>query len=285
MIICLKDSVGNWVNDVGALKSMTKGFFMTLYFEGFSPKPFPIFGGFLVIDDTLWSRVYALLTEEEIRSTLFAMGGLKALGSDGIHGLFFQNKWSVVGKSLCQLVSSIFEQPDLVKDINQTFVSLIPRVDSPESLRQFRPINLCNVAYKMVTKIIASRFRLLMPQLIAPTQCAFIKGRQGVNNVIIAQEVVHRMRNKIGKKGLMAIKIDLEKAYDKLDWSFIIDSLKAVGVRTHFIELIWQCISSSSMNILGNRECTGESIPSRGIRQGDPLSLIFLCYAWRGFLI
>ena len=278
-IVTLKDSVGNWVTDVEALKSMTKDFFKTLYCEDFSPEPFPISGGFPVVEDDLWSRVYAPLTEDEIRGTLFAMGGLKAPGPDGIHALFFKNKWSVVGKSLCQLVSSIFEQPALVKDINQTFVSLIPKVDSPDTLRQFRPISLCNVAYKMVTKIIASRFRLLMPQVIAPTQCAFIKGRQGANNVIIAQEVVHRMRNKTGKKGLMAIKIDLEKAYDKLDWSFIIDSLKDVGVTNHFIELIWQCISSSSMNILWNGECTGEFTPSRGIRQGDPLSpyLFVLC--------
>ena len=87
---------------------------------------------------------------------------------------------------MCNLVFSIFQNPQNVKGINQTFVSLIPKVDNPESVKQFRPISLCNVAYKVVTKIVANRLKRIMPKVIAPTQCGFIRGRSGTNSIIVA---------------------------------------------------------------------------------------------------
>ena len=87
------------------------------------------------------------------------------------------------------------------------------------------------------------------------------------------------MRNSKGKKGFMAIKIDLEKAYDRLDWEFIMDSLRDMGLNEHFLNIIWNCISSSTMDILWNGECTGRFEPAKGICQGYPLSpyLFVIC--------
>ena len=125
-----------------------------------------------------------------------------------------------------------------------------------------------------MTKIISNRLKRIMPLIIAPTQCGFIRGRSGSNNIIIAQEV-----NMKGKKGYMAIKIDLEKAYDRLERNFVINSLRNLGINEQFISIIYHCISSSSMNILWNGEFTRDFHPKRGIRQGDPLSpyLFVIC--------
>ena len=90
------------------------------------------------------------------------------------------------------------------------------------------------VFVKLVTKLIANRLKPIMLIAIAPMQCGFIRNRSGSHNVIVAQEVIHKMRKVKGKKGFMAIKIDLEKAYDCLDWNFIIDSVRDLGINEHF---------------------------------------------------
>ena len=196
---------------------MTRNFFVNLYCEDFNTVPFPIHGGFPMVSPEDWEFVNRPLSSKEIKSTLFSMGSLKAPGPDGLHALFFQSQWNVVGESVCSLVSSIFHNPEEIKLVNQTHISLIPKIEHPELVKHFRPISLCNVIYKLVTKIVANRFKRIMPTIIAPTQCGFIHGRTGSNNIIIAQEVIHKMRQMKGQKGFMAIKIDMEKAYDKLD--------------------------------------------------------------------
>ena len=102
-------------------------------------------------------------------------------------------------------------------------------------MKMFRPISLCTVAYKTVTKIIANRLQLLLPNLIGPNQTSFVPGRHIVDNIVVAQEVVHSMRRKTRRKGFMAIKVDLEKAYDRLWWDFIHDIRKDVGLPQEFI--------------------------------------------------
>lgn len=166
-----------------------------------------------------------------------------------------------------------------VKDINATFLALIPKADTVVSMKQFRPIGLCNVAYKTVTKLISNRIRDSLAHLVGPSQCSFIPRRHSRDNVIIAQEIFHSMRSKGGKKGWMAIKIDLEKAYDRLRWDFVKDTIEDIGYPDSLVQLIWHCISSTTMQVLWNGEALEEFSPSRGIRQGDPISpyLVVLC--------
>ena len=124
----------------------------------------------------------------------------------------------------------------------------------------------------MITKILANKLRRIRPSIIALTQCSFILGHNSSNNIIVAQEILHKMRHSSGNKSFMAIKLDLEKAYDRLSWQFVVDSLKEIGLSNHFINIIWHCISSVNMNILWNSERTGHFKPLKGIRQGDSLS-------------
>lgn len=118
-----------------------------------------------------------------------------------------------------------------------------------------------------------------MEELVSPCQCSFIPNRQSGDNIVIAQEVIHSMKKKKGAMGWMAIKIDLEKAYNRLDWVFVRDTLQDIGLPGVFINLVWECISTSKMKVLWNGEALEEFSPSRGIRQGDPISpyLFVLC--------
>ena len=98
---------------------------------------------------------------------------------------------------------------------------LILKMAGPESLGNYRPISLCNIVYKIVTKILVARIRPFLDKLVSPLQSAFVLGRRSVDNAIVVQEIIHTISNKKGRVGYMAIKVDLEKAYDKIEWSFI----------------------------------------------------------------
>lgn len=122
---------------------------------------------------------------------------------------------------VCDFIRSCLHNPFRISSINETFLTLLPKDDNPDSMRKFQPISLCSVIYKALTKVIVNKLKGLMSYLIAPMQCSFVPRRHGTNNVIIVQEVVHSMKTKKEKKESMAIKVDLEKAYYLVNWSFL----------------------------------------------------------------
>ena len=156
--------------------------------------------------------------------------------------------------------------------LNDMHITLIPKVTHPERVSQFRPIGLCNVVYKLISKCIVQRLKKVFPQLIFPVQSSFVPGRQITNNVLVMQEILHPMRRKTGVKGWMAVKLDLEKAYDRLRWDFIQETLVHMRLLHQLIKVIMTCVSSCALNILWNGQPTEYFQPTRGIRQGDPLS-------------
>ncbi|KAK4253749.1 hypothetical protein QN277_010385 [Acacia crassicarpa] len=173
----LKDGNGTWIDDENELKKMVVEFFQKLYQsvdgEGCW---YETTSTFLVLEqDTLKSLGRAPLSDE-IKQSLFSMGPYKAPGFDGFPPLFFQSKWSVVGEDLCNFVKSVFTGRHDLKDHNRTLISLIPKIDRPESVGHLRPISLCSVHYKVLTKVIAGRLRHLMDSLVSPNQSSFIKG-------------------------------------------------------------------------------------------------------------
>ena len=123
--------------------------------------------------------------------------------------------------------------------------------------------------------------------LISPLQATFVPSRMGLDNMIIVQELIHSLTLKRGKVGFLAVKIDLEKAYDRLEWHFILDMLLFFKIPESFIHVIMSCITTFSISILLNREKLEPFKPSRGIRQGDPLSsyIFILCMEFLSFLI
>ena len=200
------------------------------------------------------------------------MKPFKVPGADGLHAGFFQLFWADVKNLVCKEIVDIFQTRAIPEYLNETLICLIPKCQSSESFCNYRPISLCNSIYKVVSKIIVARLRLFLDKIISPVQAAFVPGRKGLDNIIIAQELIHSIDKKKGRFGFMAIKIDLAKAYDRLEWSFIHKVLLAFHFPQSLIVLIMSCISSTSMSILFNGGKLDTFKPSRGIRQRDPLS-------------
>lgn len=122
-------------------------------------------------------------------------------------------------------MKQIFTFGRMLEYLNRTGVTLISKCGNPDSFSHYRPVSLCNIVYKIVSKTIVARIRPFLPNLVSPLQTAFVPGRKGVDNAIIVQEIIHSMSKARGRCGYMAIKIDLEKAYDQMEWSFIRDTL------------------------------------------------------------
>ncbi|KAA3487383.1 LINE-1 reverse transcriptase isogeny [Gossypium australe] len=214
------------------------------------------------------------------------MAPLKALGSDGFHALFFQKHWDILGEVVCDWVRKVFEGNPIDPELNNTLVVLIPKVQNPDTFGQFRPISLCSVLYKLTVKVIANWFKYIFPKIIVHEQAGFITGRSITDNIILAQEVIHTMRSQKNKKW-MAIKIDLEKAYDRVSWEFIEASLRAAGIPNYINNVITSSTSNSAMQVMWNGVPLSKFRPIRGVRQGCPLFpyIFVLCMEWLGHLI
>ena len=173
-----------------------------------------------------------------------------------------------------------------MKEINRTFIGLIPKLESPEASHHYRPISLCNVSYKIIPKILANRVKPLLNKIISPLQGAFAPGRLILinDNIMLAHEIMHSFKKKKGKTGYMAVKLDMEKAYDRLEWEFIKAILTRLGFHPKWIGWVMECISTMSYSVLINGSLEGKIYPSRGIRQGDPLSpyIFIICIEFLG---
>jgi hypothetical protein len=140
---------------------------------------------------------------------------------------------------------------------------------------------LCNVIYKIVSKILANRLKRVLPLVVSESQSAFVPGRLIIDNVRVAFEVMHSMSLKRrGRRGQMAIKLDMSKAYDWVEWVFVEEIMRRLGFADDWIKLIMMCISTASYSVLINGEQCGFFQASRGIHQRDSLSpYLFLLYA------
>jgi hypothetical protein len=225
-------------------------------------------------------RLTRAYSHEEIREAIFQMSPLKAHGPDGYSAGFFQDNWPIVGEEVCQAIFTSLNSGILNTDLNFTYIALIPKKQDASIVSDFRPISLCNVLYKIISKVLANKLKEILPKIISATQSAFIPGRLITDNILAAYETLHTMHSRMyGKKGYMAVKLDMSKAYDRVEWHFLEAVMVAMGFAEEWVKLIMMCVRTANYSVLVNGIPVGKIWPTRGIRQGDPISpyLFLLC--------
>jgi hypothetical protein len=161
-------------------------------------------------------------TEKEISDSLFHMGPLKAPGSDGFPARFFQKHWDFMKDDVVAAVQSFFPDGTMPDGINETTIVLIPKGLNPEELKDFRPISLCNVIYKIISRCMVNKLKPILDEIISPEQSAFVPTRRIIDNALIAFECVHSIKHKAGNRGeFCAHKLDLSKAFDRCLLGFL----------------------------------------------------------------
>ncbi|XP_074304928.1 uncharacterized protein LOC141639779 [Silene latifolia] len=211
------------------------------------------------------------VTGEEVRQVIFSIPSNKSPGPDGFNSQFFKDTWGVIGADVVAVVQGFSSSGKLLKQINNTSLTLIPKVDMPKNVNQFRPIACCNTIYKCIAKILCNRLSEVLPAIISPTQSAFIKDRDIVENILICQDIT-KLYNRKHCSPRVIMKLDLQKAYDSIEWSFLEDMLKALNFPTHFLNMLMECVTTPHFSLSLNGEQFGYFKGRRGLRQGDPLS-------------
>ena len=208
--------------------------------------------------------------ENKIWTTISGLNSDKAPGLDGFPLAFWSFSWDFVKNEVLGFFKEFHEHARFVKNLNATFLVLIPKKQTVEDFKDLRPISLVGGLYKILSKVLANRIKRVMDKVISKSQNAFIEGRHILDAVLIANEIVDSSLRR--KKCGLVCKLDIEKAYDSISWEFLHQVLGKMGFGSWWLSWMKWCISTASFSVLINGSPASFFPSSRGLRQGDPLS-------------
>lgn len=230
-IVGLSDDNGSWCDQPNQVVGIALDYFQNLFH---TMGPTDVDRVLDHIPHVITEDMHSILSKEysasEVERAIMQMGPRTAPGPDGMPPLFYQSFWPLIGNDVTAAVLSSLNSGSILQAINHTYITLILKVKSPTRITEFRPISLCNVIYKILSKVLANRLKLILPRIISETQSAFVPGRLITDNILVAFETLHHMKHHMsGKTGSMALKLDMSKAYDRVEWSYLAGVMTKMG--------------------------------------------------------
>ena len=172
-------------------------------------------------------RLEEMFSMEEVYLAISELNGDKAPGSDGFPIAFWQFCWEFVKDEIISFFKDFYERGKFVRSLNSTFLVLVPKKGGTDDLRNYRPISLVGGMYKILAKVLANRLKNVVSKVVSPTQNAFVEGRQILDAALIANEAIDSLLK--GDEAGMLCKLDLEKAYDHINWDFLLTVMQKIG--------------------------------------------------------
>ncbi|GKF31355.1 cysteine-rich receptor-like protein kinase [Tanacetum coccineum] len=283
---------GIWQEDPDqVIKAAAFDHFSSQFKESRSSRPCFSSSRFRKISDQDACVLESPMSVEEVKEAVWGCASSKAPGPDGFNFNFIKTFWNIIKGEFLECIRFFETSGHLANGCNPSFIVLIPKRKDPLGFGDYRPISLIGCVYKIISKILANRLAKVIDTVISSNQAAFISGRQILDGVLVANEII-RMAT-IEKSKLLLFKVDFEKAFDSVNWPFLLDTMRQMGFGSKWRSWISSCLSSASISVLVNGSPTKEFKLERGLRQGDPLSpFLFLivakdlfdCFSWVPFV-
>lgn len=270
-ILQLDDDLGNTYTTHSDISRVATDYYSSLFGQSTMVTDLPQDLPLPHLSDIQRTELLAPFSSDDVLQTLKNMAKGKCPGPDGWTAEFYLATWSVIGSDVSRGVLYFFHSRSLPRIVCSTAITLVPKQQHPTTMSDFRPIACCNILYKCITKMLASRLKKIMPGLISPYQSAFVPQRLIGDNILLAQALFKNYHLNSGQPRC-AIKLDIRKAFDTLNWDFLLRVLQRMGFPPLFTEWIMVSIKSCMISIKINGSLEGFFKAESGLRQGDPLS-------------